>query len=556
MKKCGFSVQFVGLCAVLFLMACSGQKAFTKKDIRHAQKLIGVEFSRAYIKTSHNYLLRNRSSFDSLRKYPIDIEVMPALEFNPHPKFYQVPMATSLTHQNWIMQDDFSMPSNREEISFYTIPKLAFLLRTQQITSSELTALYLSRIKKYDPQLKCVITLLEEEAMMQAKKVDEEMAQGVDKGILHGIPYGVKDLMAVEGHPTTWGAEPYRDQMIDYTATVVNKLNDAGAILIAKLTSGALARGDVWFGGKTKNPWDTEQGASGSSAGSGSATAAGLVGFSLGTETLGSITSPSTRNGVTGLRTTYGTVSRHGVMSLSWSMDKVGPICRSAEDCAIVYDYIRGPAREDQTIGTHPFDGIQKVDLSTIKIGVLSELVEKDTTESGDHLRENIELLKSIGCQLIPTKLPEQFPTNVYDIILRAEAGAFFDELVLSGRVDQMVEQSSRSRANSLRQSRFIPAVEYIQANRSRRMLIEAMHELMKEFDVIVTPTFGGPQLMFTNLTGHPVVCVPTGLDEKGHPTSMSFLGNLYDESIILSVAHAFQKATDFHKKNPPGFLE
>ena len=332
-------------------------------------------------------------------------------------------------------------------------------------------------------------------------------------------------------------------------------LEDAGAVLVAKLTSGALARGDVWFDGQTVSPWDTTMGASGSSAGSASATAAGLVAFSIGTETLGSITSPSNRNGCTGHRPTYGRVSREGVMTLSWSMDKVGPICRSALDCALVFDVLEDVPDGRSPVNV-PFQFKGEIDLSKLKVGYLHDLVVEDTTDTGKNIVEAMKVLTGNGLTVDTIMLPDAFPFASFDIILRAESGAFFDDLVRSGVVDKMVQQGQRSRANSLRQSRFIPAVEYIQANRFRSQLIEEMHDLMSEYDVIISPTFGGRQLLISNLTGHPVVTLPTGFDKEGHPTSISFLGNLYEDDIILSFAHHFQKITRHHRVYPPLFYE
>jgi Asp-tRNA(Asn)/Glu-tRNA(Gln) amidotransferase A subunit family amidase len=304
------------------------------------------------------------------------------------------------------------------------------------------------------------------------------------------------------------------------------------------------------------NPWDTLQGASGSSAGSGSATAAGLVGFSIGTETLGSITSPSTRNGVTGLRPTYGRVSRKGVMPLSWSMDKVGPICRSAGDCILVFQEIQGPDPLDPTVYDLDFCYEEDQNVERFKVGVFQSLFEKDTTERGKLTLKVLDEFKSIlQMEPIVDSLPSDFPFKVFDIILRAEAGAVFDELVRNGGVDDMIEQTRGSRANSLRQSRFIPAVEYIQANRYRDLLIQEMYELMQKYDVVITPTFGGTQLMITNLTGHPVVTIPIGLDEKGHPMSISFLGNLFEEDKILKMAKYIQELTEYESDYPPLFL-
>ncbi|WP_240905041.1 amidase [Flagellimonas oceani] len=520
--------------------------------MKKSEKLIGLHFANKNIDTLYPYLKRNRSGFDSLRKYPVGNDVFPAIRFDPTPFGFIMP--TQHNGTEWEIPDNVDIPEPYDLLAFYTIPQLASLIKNQKITSTELTKFFLARLKKYQPALQCSISITDSLALAQAKRADEEIKNGKYRGILHGIPYGTKDLMAVPGYPTTWGAAPYKDQIIDETATVVKKLEDAGAILVAKLVSGALARGDVWFDGKTKNPWDTTQGASGSSAGSGSATSAGLVPFALGTETLGSITSPSTRNGVTGLRPTYGRVSRHGVMSLSWSMDKVGPLGRNAEDCAIVFEAIQGKDKNDLTTVDLPFGVDWKKDFKKLKVAYLKKDIEEDTTQTGDNLRNALKSLKKLGIEPTAVEMPEDVPYRGFDIILRAEAGAFFDELVRSGGVDTMVEQDQRSRANSLRQSRFIPAVEYIQANRQRQVLIQKMHDLMKDYDVLISPTFGNDQLLATNLTGHPVIAVPTGLDDKNHPTSMTFVGNLYGEESILLLAKAFQDNTSFDELHPPGY--
>ena len=534
------------------LIGCKSSKApFTKKDIARAQKVIGLEFQQDAIDTLYQYLQRNKRGYTEMRKYTLSNETFPAITFDPHPVGFKPKMGREA--HDFETTEEVVLPVNREELAFYSIPQLASLLKSRKITSTALTKLYIDRIKRYDGQLLSVITITEDLALAQAQKADEEIAAGNYKGVLHGIPYGVKDLMSVKGYPTTWGSAPFKDQTFDYTATVVERLNTQGAVLIAKLVSGALARGDVWFGGKTKNPWDLTQGASGSSAGSGSATAAGLVAFSLGTETLGSITSPATRNGVTGLRPTYGRVSRHGVMSLSWSMDKIGPLCRSAEDAQIVFDAIYGYDPKDPSTNEADFSGINR-ELSDLKVAYLKKDIERDSSATGDNLRMAMQTFLALGVKPDSLSLPEDYPYSVFDIILRAEAGAFFDELVTSGAVDNMVEQTKGSRANSLRQSRFIPAVEYIQANRQRRRLVEEMHLLFKDYDVIIAPSFGGRQLYITNLTGHPAISIPTGFDKKGRPTSLTLLGNLYDEGAILSMAKAFQKQTDFHMQQPPLF--
>lgn len=547
---------FLLLSLFIFIAACkTSEYGFNKKDVKSAQNLYGLAFDKEALDTMYNYLGRNKRGYESMRNFETDLNTFPAISFDPHPHGFEIPKGNQQRFQENIPMGTV-LPSTDEEIAFLSIKELASLLKSKSITSTRLTKIYLDRIKKYDGQLKAVITVTDSLAWAQAKRADEEIAAGQYRGILHGIPYGIKDLIAVKGYPTTWGAAPYQNQIINQTATVVKQLEEEGAVLIAKLVSGSLARGDVWFGGKTKNPWDLEQGASGSSAGSGSATSAGLVAFSLGTETLGSITSPSTRNGVTGLRPTYGRVSRHGIMSLSWSMDKVGPICRSAEDCEIVFNAIYGFDENDPTTNKAPFTKDFRA-IEQLKVAYLKSDADRDTTATGKNLRKQVELLKS-EFDIDPDSivLPRNFPYQVFDIILRAEAGAFFDELVRSGEIDDMVEQHQGSRANSLRQARFIPAVEYLQANRQRRELIEEVHEIIKDYDVIIAPTFGGRQLLITNLTGHPVVTVPTGFDPSGHPTSMTFIGNLYQEGTLLQMAKAFQKITEFDEKHPPLFYE
>ena len=542
------------LITVLFLSACkSSEYGFSKKDVEKSQKLIGIDVEGEYLNNMYNYLGRNRAGYDTMRKYATNNETFPALTFDPHPAGFEYPEVRTPNNQ-WTIPSTTILPSSDEEIAFLSILELADLLKSRKLTSERLTQIYLDRIKKFDGQLQSVITITESLALKQARQADREIAAGNYKGILHGIPYGVKDLMSVADYPTTWGAAPYKDQVFDYTATVVKTLEAKGAVLIAKLVSGSLARGDVWFGGKTKNPWDLKQGASGSSAGPGSATAAGLVAFSLGTETLGSITSPSTRNGITGLRPTYGRISRHGTMSLSWSMDKIGPMCRSAEDCEIVFDAIYGKDDLDPTTNDVAFHQVKKSP-SQLKVAYLKDDIDADSaTSMGKNLIKSLVVYEKMGVKPTAISLPKNYPFNVFDIILRAEAGAFFDELVLSKEVDKMVEQHYGSRANSLRQARFIPAVEYLQANRQRRQLMDEIHLLFKDYDVIIAPSFRGRQLFITNLTGHPVVSVPTGFDSRGRPTSMTLIGNLYDEGSILAMAKAFQQATDFDEKHPPLF--
>jgi len=385
----------------------------------------------------------------------------------------------------------------------------------------------------------------------QAKKADLEIQNGLYRGPLHGIPYGVKDLLSVKSYKTTWGANTHKEQIINETATVVKKLEESGAVLIAKLTLGALAWGDVWFNGKTRNPWDPSQGSSGSSAGPGSATAAGLVAFSIGSETWGSIISPSSINGVTGLRPTYGTVSKAGAMALSWSMDKIGPMCRSVDDCALVYSVIKGSDNIDFSVVDVPFQIPKKEELKELKIGYIASAFESEETSVND--KSVLAKLKDLGFQLIPIELPE-FPTNALSFLLNVEAAAAFDELTRNNKDDELVRQEKMSWPNIFRQARYIPAVEYIQANRARVLLNDKMRNLFQKIDLYISPSFWGDNLLRTNLTGHPCIVLPNGFDKSGLPTSISFIGDLYKEGTLVSIAKAYQEETTWHKKYPPRF--
>jgi Asp-tRNA(Asn)/Glu-tRNA(Gln) amidotransferase A subunit family amidase len=419
------------------------------------------------------------------------------------------------------------------------------------VTSEDLTRMYIERLKRYENELQCVVTITEELAIKQAKKADIEIGRGRYKGLLHGIPWGAKDLLSVPGYKTTWGATPFKDQIIKNKATVVKKLEDAGAVLVAKLTLGALAWGDVWFGGKTKNPWNPQQGSSGSSAGPGSATSAGLIGFSIGSETWGSIVSPATRNGVTGLRPSFGTVSRSGAMALSWSMDKLGPMTRSVEGAAIIFETIRGTDNLDRTVRDVPFIYPSKRGLKNLRIGYVESAFTDSSVSKND--KASLDILKSMGLNLIPIELPE-FPTQALSFVLQAEAAAAFDELTRSNNDDQLVRQGKNAWPNVFREARFIPAVEYINANRARTLLNKKMSELMERIDVYIIPSFYGDNLLRTNLTGHPCVVVPNGFNDKGSPTSISFVGGLYSDGNTLAIAKVYQEATKWHKQYPPKF--
>ncbi len=537
--------------AVVLTVQCTSvdDTVIDRRSVETAAGLIDLQLTEAEIDSMLPDLQDQLESYQAMRETSVENAVRPALVFDPVPRG-----RAGLDKRDLLRVSPTSnreLPDDLEDLAFWSVRDLAELVRTRQVTSTQLTKMYLERLKRHGPTLECVITLTEERALEQAAQADKELAAGKYRGLLHGIPYGAKDLLAVKGYKTTWGAEPYKEQTIDETATVIRKLDEAGAVLVAKLTLGALAWGDVWFGGTTKNPWDLEQGSSGSSAGPASATSAGLVAFAIGTETWGSIVSPCTRCGVTGLRPTFGRVSRSGAMALSWSMDKIGPICRSVEDCAIVFDVIRGPDGDDPTIVDAPFSYEFDEDIHEMRIGYLPEDFERD---GYFHKSDSIALgvLREMGIDLIPVELPD-YPIYPLGIILSAEAAAAFDELTRSGRDDLLVRQIKNAWPNAFRTARFIPAVEYIQANRIRSMIIREMEEI--DVDVYLAPSFG-ENLLLTNLTGHPCVVLPDGFDEDGNPVSITFIGQPFGEGKLLAFARAYQEKTGFHRIHPPLFTK
>src|SRR6266508_5213765 len=516
----------------------------TEEMIDAAARLIGLSFTQSERALMHEALQRQLSGYRQLRAIPIPNAVAPALAFSPHADD-PLPAAPSIAAP---AAPAVQPPTDLEDLAFAPVALLSRLIRSRQLSSLALTEMYLRRLKRYDPLLQCVVTLTDELALEQARRADAELAAGHYRGPLHGVPWGAKDLFATRGIRTTWGVAPYQDRLIDEDATVVQRLDAAGAVLIAKLSMGELAWGDVWFGGTTKNPWNTTEGSSGSSAGSAAAAAAGLVGFALGSETWGSIVSPSTRCGATGLRPTFGRVSRAGAMALSWSMDKIGPICRSAEDCALVFDAIYGPDDHDRSVVDVPFKWNPSVRMADLRIGYLKRAFD-EARELKAHDEQVFEVLRSLGADLIPIELP-QYPIEAMSLILFAEASAAFDDLTRSNRDDLLARQEEHARPNALRQARLIPAVEYIQANRLRTLVMRAMDSVMADIDVYVG--FGATNLLLTNLTGHPAVVVPTGVTDAGEPISITFTGRLYGEAAALAVAKAYQDATDFHLQRPP----
>jgi Asp-tRNA(Asn)/Glu-tRNA(Gln) amidotransferase A subunit family amidase len=514
--------------------------------VKQAQKIMNLDFSDAEADSMLKDLNDQRESYAALRELHIPNEVAPALNFNPVPAAYQFP-----DKANYFKADEVSsaLPSNRDDLAFYSIGQLSSLVKSRKISSVELTRFFIERLKKYNPVLLNVISLTEERAMKQAAKADAEIKAGKYRGVLHGIPFGAKDLLAVKGYKTTWGSVAYRDQKIDIDATVISRLENAGAILVAKTTLGELAMGDVWFGGKTKNPWDISRGSSGSSAGSASAVAAGCLPFAIGSETLGSIVSPSTECGTTGLRPTFGRVSKYGAMALSWSMDKLGPITRSVEDCAIVFNTIEGADNKDLSVISAPFNYTSPgKNLKGIRIGYLKSEFNKSYE---NHKNDSISIakLKELGAELVPVEIPKM-PYGAMLIILSAEAGAAFDELTLSNRDDLLVKQDKNAWPNAFRTSRFIPAVEYIQANRARTLLISKLQSIMKDIDIYIAPSFCD-NLLATNLSGHPCVVLSNGFTKEGRPVSITFTGQLFGEGKLLQAAEVYQKSTGLNQKHP-----
>jgi Asp-tRNA(Asn)/Glu-tRNA(Gln) amidotransferase A subunit family amidase len=578
-----------------------GAAKITKEMIEAAAAVADVAISDDYKQMMLDNLNEQSKGYEAIYALHIPNSVEPALLFDP--VVSGTKYETERKPERISAAPNVAGPKKIEELAFASVRELAELVRTKKVSPSALTEMYLERLKRYDATLKFTVTLTEERARAQAKDADREIAAGKYRGPLHGLPWGAKDLLAVKGYPTTWGAGGFEKQMLDEDATVVQRLDAAGAVLVAKLTLGALAEGDVWFGGKTRNPWNVAQGSSGSSAGPASATAAGCVAFSIGSETLGSISSPSTRCGCTGLRPTFGFVPRTGAMALSWSMDKLGPICRSVEDCALVLSAIHGPDGKDRAVKNAAFNWDADLDWRKLRVGYLKsdferalqpqEDEQKDepaATEEEKKKREErrkrreafqerakydrrfseaaLAQLRQMGVALIPVEMPK-FPYDPMVAMLSAEAAAAFDELTRSGRDKLLTAQSTDDWPNTFRSARFIPAVEYIQASRARRLAMDGVAKVFDTVDVIVAPT-GSEQLVITNLTGQPALILPNGfrgddapkppaedngeddnIGGPGTPVSLTFLGNLYREAELLAFARAYQEATGFHRKHP-----
>jgi Asp-tRNA(Asn)/Glu-tRNA(Gln) amidotransferase A subunit family amidase len=530
----------------------------TKEMLREAAAVAGLSFADPQIDQMLDDVNRNLARYADVQKIQLDNSVAPPLYFNP------IVPGTKIDRTKRAFRASTSpkvtRPANLEAIAFWPVTQLAELIRSKQMSSVEMTEMYLARLKRYNPKLFCAVTITEEVAIKQAHEADREIAQGKYRGPLHGIPYGVKDLAATRGVPTTWGAAPFKDRLIDEDATVVSCLRDAGAVLVAKLATGELALDDVWFGGQTKNPWDLSMGSQGSSAGPGSATAAGLVGFSIGTETGGSIVEPSGICGVTGLRPTYGRVSRYGFMTLTWSLDKIGPMCRSVEDCALVLNAIQGPDDRDLTVHDVPFNWDAELDVRKLRVGYLkaafADTRQTPQTEANDAAA--LEKIRSLGVKLIELQLPEHSDLDI-GIIIYGEGNAALKDPIET-QPEKLVRQDRVANQHSLR---LLPAMEYLNAQRIRTLLMQGMARMMQDIDVYLVPFDYGDytpnpvanaNTSVTNLTGHPCVVVPHGFNEKGNPTSLTFVGKLFGEAEMLALARAYQNATEWHLKHPKQF--
>ena len=548
-------ILFTSFLLSIGLFVSAQDSTIQKTDLISSAKLYDISFTTKEIDTLYSDVIDNLANYKAMHRLPLansvplsmwQTPVVPGMHFNTVQKTIA-----------WKLDNTVQLPTNKNDLAFYTLEQLASLIKYKKISSLALTQFFIDRIKKWGDTLQCVISIQEDIAYAEAKKADAELAQGKYRGLLHGIPYGLKDLFAVKGTKTTWGAAPYQNQTIDEDAFVYIKLKEAGAVLVAKFTLGALAMGDYWFGGRTKNPWNLNYGSSGSSAGSTSATVAGLVPFAIGTETWGSIVSPSTTCGATGLRPTFGSVSRTGAMALSYSLDKVGPICRSAADAAIVFNYIHGTDGKDGSAVNMPFNYTPNKDIKKLKIGYAKNYFDKIKDTSRNEFKV-LEEFKKLGVQLIPVNFPDSgvYNFNIMDVVIGVECAAQFDEMTRMNIDDALTRQTKNDWPNSFRTARFVPAVEYINAQRHRYTLMQKVNEVMQQYDVIICPSRGdGNQSAITNLTGNPVVCVPTGFDKRSNlPTGISFVGNLYDEATILSIAQAYQKATNWDETHPTLF--
>jgi Asp-tRNA(Asn)/Glu-tRNA(Gln) amidotransferase A subunit family amidase len=560
-----------------------GEPKVTAEMLKGALAISGVSFGEDDQKSMLTAVNASLSRYEEIRNLHIPNNVAPPFYFSPLTPGMKVNRTREPLR---FSTPTVKRPANLEDAAFWPVAQLAQLIKTRQCTSTELTKMYLARLHKYNEKLNCVVTFLDEVALAQAKQADSEISAGKYKGPLHGIPWGAKDIIAVKGYKTTWGSGAYKDQMLDEEPSLVEMLRDAGAVLLAKLTTGELAQGDQWFGGQTKSPWNIEQGSSGSSAGPASATAAGLVAFGIGSETSGSILSPSARCGVTGLRPTFGRISRYGVMALSWTQDRMGPLCRYAEDCALVMSVIARPDGRDLSVSEIPFNYNAHLDIRKLRVGYLDGAFEETRDPLAKKADEQtMEQVKALGLKLVPVKVPEW---TIDTSSIGVESGVFFDDLIRSGRDKQM---TNPGRANSFRTSRMIPAVEYLQSQRARSMMMAKLAEATADVDVYLVPVNsggGGPaggrgrggavpdasaaaagrgraggggggfnrsvvgrHFSMANLACYPALNVVNGFAESGTPLNITFYARPFGEAELLALGKAYQDASGFHLKRP-----
>lgn len=545
-KKNIFTCYFI-----LFVLSAAAQDSVSIQQETGAEKMYGLQFSDAKRDSILSGLSNDLATYKYIHQQNLPNDVPMSLSFDP-----VLPGMHFVTQQQPLqlnIPDNVALPKNKNDLAFYSVAQLSCLIRYKKISSVELTKFFIERLKKYRDTLHCVIEITDSIAMRQAKQADAELANGIYKSPLQGIPYGIKDLFAVKGTHTTWGTPPYKNQVIDETAFVAEQLEKAGAVLIAKLSLGELAMDDVWFGGQTRNPWNLSKGSGGSSAGSSAATAAGLVPFAIGTETYGSIVDPSWRCGLTGLRPTFGSISRSGAMALAWSSDKIGPICRSAEDAAIVFAYIHGTDGKDASARNMPFNYTGKIDLSKLKIAYAKNYIDSLPADSPE--KNMLATLKKLGAKITAVDFPDTLHGDaLLSLIVAAESAAAFDPLTRSNQDDEMVQQKKDRWPNSFRTARFIPAVEYINACRMRYTIMQKVDPFIDQYDIVLAPPETGDQLAITNLTGYPSVTLPIGFDSAEMPVAMTLIGHLYGEAKLLAFAKAYQDATAFNLQHPALF--
>ncbi len=536
-----------------FLTITTSAQEVSVNQIINTEKMFDLHFTNANRDSMLNQLKTNLQLYKYLHGFNLPNSI-------PLPNWFDpvLPAMKFTTRQQpikWNIAPNVVMPADTNQLAFYTIAQLSSLLKNHKITSVQLSRFFINRLKKYGDTLHCVISITEQIAMEQAKRADADFAKGIYKSPLQGIPYGLKDLFTVKGTRTTYGTPPYKNQIINEDAFVYQQLKNAGAVLIAKLSMGELAMDDIWFGGQTKNPWNLQQGSNGSSAGSASATVAGLVPFSIGTETYGSIVAPSAVCGATGLRPTFGSVARTGGMNLAWTSDRIGPICRDAEDAAMVYAYIHGSDVYDRASRTMPFNYNGNIDIKHLKVAYAKNYI--DTLADNSSEKSVIKTLKDAGVKVTAIDFPSNLHSN--DLLINiwaAESAAAFDDLTRSGKDSQMVQQWQSRYPNMFRTARFIPAVEYLTVCRLRYLVMQEAFPLLSQYDIIIVPSMADEPMALTCLTGNPCITLPAGKTTNGYaPPSITFIGGkLYSEAIIASFAKKFQQLTNYQLQHPPMF--